>query len=257
MSVYFILHTYQFPNEAVKVLFATLYLGGAALNWVQPRIEDYLSNPDNKREEETKQIFYNFNNLITVIKEAFGDNNEDRVTERRLIVLRQQKSVATYTTQFRTLAYKTDWENSALKAHFYKGLNRRVKEAIVAIKNPDSLAELIKLAIRIDTRQYETYINKQALSKTGPAKRQPRGDPMELDTTETKGSRTKACYLYGKTGHLKRNYPTKEVTEVTEHWFEVIEESPEGKVREYITKSWTACYKNNCLIHLSDKEGSG
>ena len=64
---------------------------------MQPRIEDYLSNPENKREEETKQIFYNFNNLITVIKEAFGDNDKDRVTERRLMVLRQQKSVATYT----------------------------------------------------------------------------------------------------------------------------------------------------------------
>lgn len=89
MSVYFILHTYQFLNEAVKVLFATSYLGGAALNWVQPRIEDYLSNPENEREEEIKQIFYNFNNLITVIKEAFGDNDKDRVTERRLIVLRQ------------------------------------------------------------------------------------------------------------------------------------------------------------------------
>lgn len=165
--------------------------------------------------------------------------------------------MATYTAQFRTLAYKTDWEDSALKAYFYKGLNRRVKEAIVAIKEPDSLAEFIELATRIDTRQYETYINKQALSKTGPAKRQPKGDPIELDATETKGSRTKACYLYGKTGHLKRNCPTKEATEVTEYWFEVTEESPEGKAREYATESWTACYKDNCLIHLSDKEGSG
>ena len=165
--------------------------------------------------------------------------------------------MATYTAQFRTLAYKTDQEDLALKAYFYKGLNRRVKEAIVVIKEPDSLAELIELVIRINTRQYEIYINKQALSKTGPAKRQPRGDLIELDTTETKGSRTKAYYLYGKTGHLKRNYLTKEATEVTEHQFKVTEESPEGKAREYITESWTACYKDNCLIHLSDKEGLG
>ena len=135
------------------------------------------------------------------------------------------------------LAYKTDWEDSALKAYFYKGLNDRVKEAIVAIKEPDLLAGLIELATRIDTRQYERYIDKQAYGKTGPAKRQPKGDLIELDTTEKRGSRTKAYYLYGKTGHLKRNYITKEATEVTEYWFEVIEESPEEKASEYIIKS--------------------
>ena len=185
------------------------------------------------------------------------DNDKDRIIERRLIVLRQQKSVATYTVQFRILAYKTDQEDLALKVNFYKGLNNRIKEAIVVIEEPDSLVVLIELAIRINTRQYEQYIDKQALIKTGPAKRQPRGDLIELDTTESRGSRTKACYLYGKTGYLKRNCLTKEVIEVIEYWFEVTEESPKEKAREYATKNQTAYYNDDYPIHLSDKGGLG
>ena len=40
------LYANQFPNEVVKILFIITYFGKAALNWVQPRIEDYLNNPE-------------------------------------------------------------------------------------------------------------------------------------------------------------------------------------------------------------------
>ena len=256
MHVYFTLHANQFPSEAFKVLFATFYLREAALDWVQPRVKDYLNNPESDREEKIFQIFYSFSNMIVAIKEAFEDNDEDRMIEKRLLILRQQKSMAIYAAQFKTLAYKTDWEDSALKAHFYKRLNDRVKDVMVTIEESSTLAEIIELATRIDIRQYEKYIDKQAHTKTEPVKRQFREDSMKLDVTETKESRTKAYYSCEQKGHLKRNCSIKKTIEITEHWLKMTKKSFRNIIKNHITLSWTACYNDNCSIHLSNKKES-
>ena len=152
MNVYFMLHANQFFSEAFKILFTTFYLEKTVLDWVQSRVKDYLINSKSKRKNETSQIFYNFNNMIVVIKEAFEDNDEDKMNERKLLILRQQKSMTIYAVQFRTLIYKTDWKDSALKVHFYKELSDRVKNAMMIIKESRTLADTIKLVTRIDIR---------------------------------------------------------------------------------------------------------
>ena len=90
--------------------------------------------------------------MIVVIKEVFEDSDEDKMNERRLLILKQQKSMAIYAAQFRTLTYKTDWKDSALKAHFYKELNDRVKNAMMIIEDSETLADTIKLTTKINIR---------------------------------------------------------------------------------------------------------
>ena len=80
---------------------------------------------------------------------------------------------------------------------------------------------------------------------------------MKLDATETKKLRTKTCYSCGKTEHLKRNCSFKEATEMTEHWLKMTKESLKNTVKNHIALNWTACYNDNCPIHLSDKKESG
>ena len=87
MSVYFVMHANQFSSETFKVLFATSYMKKTTLDWVQSRVKDYLKNSKLERKIETSQKFYNFINLIIVIKKAFEDKNENKVSERKLLIL--------------------------------------------------------------------------------------------------------------------------------------------------------------------------
>ena len=256
MSVYFMLHANQFLRKAFKVLFATFYLEETVLDWVQLRVKDYLINSKSEKESETFQIFHNFSNMVLVIKETFENNDEDRMNERRLLILRQQKSVTIYAAQFRTLIYKTDWKDSALKAHFYKKFSDRVKNAMMIIEESKILADTIELVTRINTRQYERYIDKQLNNKTEFVKKQLRGGSMKLDVIETKESRIKVCYLCEKTEHVKRNCSFKKTTEIIEHWLKMTEKLFKNTVKNYITLSWTVCYNDNCSIHLSNKKKS-
>ena len=45
------------PNKKKKILFAISYLDGATLNWVQPRLENFLENDNKKQKQETQQMF--------------------------------------------------------------------------------------------------------------------------------------------------------------------------------------------------------
>ena len=223
---------------------------------MQSCVKDYLINPKLERKNETFQIFYNFSNMIVIIKEAFEDNDENKMNERRLLILKQQKSMTIYAAQFKTLIYKTDWEDSALKAHFYKELSDRVKNAIIIIEESKTLTDTIKLATRINIRQYEQYIDKSINNKTELVKKQLRGDSMKFDVIETKELRIKTYYSCEKTEHFKRNCSFKKTTEVTEHWLKMTEKSLRNTVKDHITLNWTVCYNDNCSIHLSNKKES-
>ena len=127
---------------------------------MQSRVKDYLINSESEKKSETSQIFHNFSNMIVIIKKAFENSDEDKMNEKRLLILRQQKSITIYAVQFKMLTYKTDWKDSVLKAHFYKKLSDRVKNAMIIIEELKTLADTIKLATRINIRQYERYIDK-------------------------------------------------------------------------------------------------
>ena len=205
INVYFLLHTNQFSSEVFKILFASSYMRKTIFDWVQSRVKDYFKNSKSKREIETFQIFYNFINMIIIIKKVFEDKNENKMNERKLLILRQQKTMIIYVVQFKTLIYKINWDDSILKTHFYKKLNDKVKNVMIAIKKSNSLIEIIKLTTKIDIKQYKRYIDKQTHMKTKLVKKQFKKDLMKLDVIETKESRIKVCYSCEKTKHLKRN----------------------------------------------------
>ena len=206
--------------------------------------------------KEVKSLFHTWNNFKVSIREAFGSENQARLTERRLLALRQKQSAAVYASEFQTLAYELDWDDSALASHFYEGLQPRVKDATITVDRPDTLDEMIETATKIDYRQYERYVDRRSPGAQPGTRKKPqfKGGPMQLDASEErKGSRTKTCYGCGKPGHIKRNCQTV-TADVAEEWIEVTEEFTEYDRR---TLSWTACYDDKCQVHDSSKANAG
>ena len=71
---------------------------------------------------------------------------------------------------------------------------------------------------------------------------------MEFDV------RKKNCYVCGKLGHLKRNYPKKKPMEMSEKWIEIIEK-PETIIKvNHENLSWITCSDDQCGIQRSFKK---
>ena len=159
-----------------------------------------------------------------------------------------------YGSKFKTLSYAIKWDDAALASYFYEKLKNRVKDAMVAMDRPESLQRMIKVAVKIDDRQHDRFIDKKTWSKPVPKnKYQFKKDPMELDATEEKRFRKKNCYVCGKLGHLKRNCPKKTI-KMSEEWIEMTEKPETVTKINHENLSWTACSNDECRIHKSFKE---
>ena len=113
---------------------------------------------------------------------------------------------------------------------------------------------MINIAVKIDDRQHNKFVDKKTWSKPIPKnKPQFKRDPMEFDVTEEKGFKKKTCYVCGKLGYLKRNCP-KRTIKVSEKWIEMTEE-PETVIKiNHENLTWTTCSNNQCGIRRSFKK---
>ena len=206
---------YNVPDKK-KILFAISNFDGTIFNWVQPRLENFLENENKKQKQKTQQMFYKFDNFCIYIKKVFGNQNEDKAIEKQFLILKQIQPAMVYGSKFKILTYTIKWDDAAFASKFYEKLKNRVKDAMVAMDKPESLENMINIAVKIDDRQHDKFVDKKIWSKFIPRnKPQFKKDPMELDVTEEKRFRKKICYVCGKLGHFKRNYP-KKTMEVSE-----------------------------------------
>ena len=188
VAINFRVYLTLFPTKESKILFAISYLDGAALNWVQPRLENFLENDDKEQKQKTQQMFYKFDNFCIYIKKVFGNQDENRAIEKQLLILKQTQSTMVYGSRFKTLAYTIKWDDAAFVSKFYEKLKNRVKDAMVVMDRPESLENMINVAVKIDDRQHDRFVDKKTWSKPIlKNKPQFKRDPMEFDATEKKG----------------------------------------------------------------------
>ena len=70
--------------------------------------------------------------------------------------IKQQRSAAEYTTQFKQYSVLTDWENNALMVMYQRGLKENMKDEITFDgRAVDTLDKLIAQAINIDDKLFE------------------------------------------------------------------------------------------------------
>jgi hypothetical protein len=78
-----------------------------------------------------------------------------RAAERRLHILKMDKSAAKYAAEFQRIAALTDWDDDALVSQYYWGLNETIKDEIARMDRPEELQDMIDTFINIDSRQWE------------------------------------------------------------------------------------------------------
>ena len=177
---------------------------------------------------------------------------------------------------------------------YRRGLKENVKDELIRSgASTTTLDNTIVEAIRIDDMLYERQIEKRYILRkpTGYSPRggtggytRDRGDPIELDATikgKPRGGKGKGnkkggikCYLYGKLGYIKKDCRTNKVrrpqinimqinpvpTDTTDcargAYLGTYDRIAKAN-REHACLSWTACYNDDCRVHLSDKQGLG
>ena len=130
-------------------------------------------------------MFYKFDNFCIYIKKVFGNQDKNKTIEKQFLILKQTQSAMVYGSRFKTLAYTIKWDDAAFVSKFYEKLKNKVKDAMVAMDRPESLKDMINIAVRMDGRQHDNFVDKKIWSKPIP-KNKPKfkRDLMEFDISE-------------------------------------------------------------------------
>ena len=113
-------------------------------------------------------MFYKFDNFCIYIKKVIGNQNEDKAIEKQFLILKKTQSAMVYGSRFKTLAYTIKWDDAVFASKFYEKLKDKVKDAMVVMDRPESLENMINVAVKIDNRQYDRFVNKKTWFKFIP-----------------------------------------------------------------------------------------
>ena len=164
VDLYIAFNQKKFKTDHSKAMWTSSFLKGTAFNWIETYIEDHLKNyssNDDLRNEETRKLFDDFEAYKACLEMMFGDIEQERTAERVLFQLKQRSSAAQYQAEFQQYAARTDWDEAALKAQFYRGLKDAVKDELSRMERPETLAKLIEIAVKIDNRNYERTLERK------------------------------------------------------------------------------------------------
>ncbi len=277
IELYIKRHSFQFKFIENKVLFAFIYLRDNAFTWFHHYLMNYLQKKSEKREEEINTIFRDSQAFEKRLRRVFEDIDKKCTAKRQLYNLRQKIFAATYSISFQHIAMNMKWDDAALISQFYQRLREKVKNEIARIDKFVNLQKMIFRVMIINNRQYERRLKKDKEStmsvvlsrKFKKRRRQSYYDSqsMKLDatrkiSTNARGKtaqQSKACYTCKKLSHYFKNctqnkYKNKSKSyDKQDRSFAATKEDQKDK---HQALSWTACYENNCRMHLSDKKDS-
>ena len=213
----------HFQSPAARVAFITNLTTGDALNWAQAIL---TARPE---------LLTDYPAFLVELKRVFDHPTAGQDVGARLMSIHQgTRTAAAYSTEFRTLAAESGWNEAGLKSAFRQGLNETIKDELVRDK-PATLDELVALAIDIDERSRERRREKTRHQTSSPRLHEstpgsstpklspsstaesttllPGEEPMQLGrarltAAEKQRRRTQGLCLYcGEKGHVRDACP--------------------------------------------------
>uniref|UniRef100_A0A3Q1FXS7 Retrotransposon gag domain-containing protein n=1 Tax=Acanthochromis polyacanthus TaxID=80966 RepID=A0A3Q1FXS7_9TELE len=153
VSLVFGLQPLTYRTDEQKILYTLSLLTGAALRWgsaVWQRNGLACSSYAAFTEE---------------MRQVFDHPLQGAAAKKGLGALTQGgQSVAEYVVEFRTLAAAVDWNDSAIRYLFQRGLNEDLKDQLASRDKVSDLNSLIELTIRLDNRLRERRREKKTLA---------------------------------------------------------------------------------------------
>uniref|UniRef100_A0A803J4Y9 CCHC-type domain-containing protein n=1 Tax=Xenopus tropicalis TaxID=8364 RepID=A0A803J4Y9_XENTR len=212
--IQFELSPLRFPSEKSKVAYIIALLQGKALAWASPLWE------------RDDPLVHNSSAFIATFREIFDAPGRKINASTRLLKITQGTlSAAEYAIDFRTLAAEVAWNNDALVAAFWQGLNEGIKDELAARDLPTQFEQLVSLVIRIDSRIKERQslksrvrrspVSSVLLPESSSTPSLLAEEPMQLGATrlspEERTRRRSAglCFYCGQSGHLLKACPVK------------------------------------------------
>lgn len=153
----------KFRSDSKKIIWATTFLSGPPLVWLQPAINKLLTEG-----EATPPELETFETFVQALKGLYGDPNLQRNAKAALRNLRQTTSVAEYHSRFASHGQYTELEDAALADYFYWGLKPEVKDRLADLEEWTSLRDLQQKATRIDARLHERRVEKEREARYRP-----------------------------------------------------------------------------------------
>ena len=277
VDIYMSFHSDQFWSAKARNLFLLSYLKGDAADALQPQLEEYvrIQDPD-AMEDESLEFLTNKKYVRNMLMLLFKDSTEIFRLERRLYTLNQTGPATEYTAKFRGITCQLDWNLSAQMAQYRQGLKSHIKDELARVDpvEIEEFPDLIAMVHSLDNRLYERKMEQKYLD---PARKLRKKENVSATSSKPhkKGKKVKKskkdlsnveCYSCGKKGHYKNKCPkgnyqaavTGDRTLDNDEWSDLYRlESIERDLGGHISLSWTACYNNQCKVHLSEKQGLG
>ncbi len=271
LKLYIEFNQAKFRFKMNKGLFTVLYLKNAAFDWVDLKLHEFLDKTSKKWMNNKKFIFNDYKKFKNELQRAFKIVDEKWAAERRLHILKMNKSAVKYAAEFQWIAALMDWNDDALVLQYYWGLNETIKDEIVRMNWPEELQNMINTFINIDSHQWKWRMKRTEHYTSKVWERHytlRRGDSMNLDVIKKHceqwsqvkqewcmskpykpqpwWAETHKCYNCEKLKHLARTCkkPQQERKEVAAMNTCIV----------HNTLSWTVCYDNMCWTHMSSKD---
>jgi hypothetical protein len=155
LTLYLTANNTAYPSDSDKIVFAVSRLGeGSAFKYMMQFIPK-LTDPVALR----PAIITSFEQFLSTMKDTFGVQNANIVAESQLLQLQQKGSAVDYVNKFQELSSDLGWNDSALIAHFRRGLKIEVVKAIDMLETtPTTFPAFVQKAIDLDTKQYATFL---------------------------------------------------------------------------------------------------
>lgn len=140
----FVMCPYTYNTNENKVLFVVSLLRGNAMTWAREILEN-----------QSHPLRNDYDSFKIALDNLYLDRNYNDFCEDKLCELRQEKSVALYATEFKSLVSPLNFNDPAKRCMFYRGLSSTVKTGLVTMGRASDFEGLVDQAIALDQRQFQ------------------------------------------------------------------------------------------------------